>query len=48
MKIHAKKKAYKLEMKKAAKAGLINDASGRMIKRESGGDSMVRNYSPQR
>jgi hypothetical protein len=48
MKIHVKKKAYRLMVKQTAKAGFINDTSGRFIQRSQAVDnSMKRDYSPQ-
>lgn len=41
-----KKKDYKRSIKNLAKDGYINDANGRMVKRNGTG-SMVRDYYPQ-
>lgn len=48
MKIHAKKKAYRKLCKANAKAGLINDETGKWVNRSSVKDtSMRRDYHPQ-
>ncbi len=47
MKIHAKKKQYRLTCKKQAKAGFINNAAGQWVNRSSVSGSMGRDYSPQ-
>ena len=49
MKIHVKKKLYRNDLRKLAKEGYINDASGRMVLRSQQTDnSMKRDFKPQR
>jgi Tfp pilus assembly protein PilF len=48
MKIHTKKKAYRLACKLAARDGRINNPQGQWVNRSSVPDtSMKRDYSPQ-
>lgn len=48
MKIHVKKKAYRLAIKQLAKAGYANNENGQMVKRNFLKESsMRRDYSPQ-
>ena len=48
MKIHTKKKLYRLSLKQAAKEGYINDADGKLIRRGQARDgSMKRDFYPQ-
>lgn len=48
MKIHTKKKAYRVWLKREAKAGKINNAMGIMVARPTTGNSMIRDYNPTR
>lgn len=48
-KSYEKKKNYRRNLRKLAKDGYMNDASGRMVARNHcKDDSMKRDYSPQR
>ena len=49
MKVHAKKKLYRSNLRKMAKDGLMNNASGQMVGRNQVPDnSMKRDFKPQR
>ncbi len=48
MKMHTKKKKYRQEMQRLAKAGKINTAEGKMVDRHTIPESsMRRDYFPQ-
>jgi len=47
MKIQSKKKAYRLQCKRNAREGRINNAAGQWIPRSSVSTSMGRDFSPQ-
>ena len=47
MKIHVKKKAYRLACKLNARDGKINNAAGQWVNRSSVPGAMGRDYSPQ-
>ena len=48
MKVHARKKAFRLACKQKARDGKMNNAEGQWINRSQGSDnSMKRDYWPQ-
>ena len=46
-KSYQKKKDYRLMIKLEARKGLINNADGKMVKRDNSVSSMHQNYYPQ-
>ena len=47
MKAHAKKKVYRLAIKRLAQKGFINDPEGKMVPKRSLPDSsMIRDFGP--